>query len=57
MMMVIDYAAARGFDLCVRFAALMHDLGKGATPPDEWPRTTAMKALGAEADRGAVRSA
>jgi tRNA nucleotidyltransferase (CCA-adding enzyme) len=21
----------------VRFAALTHDLGKGATPPEEWP--------------------
>ena len=27
MMRVIDYAAARGFELPVRFAALMHDLG------------------------------
>jgi tRNA nucleotidyltransferase (CCA-adding enzyme) len=24
----------------VRFAALMHDLGKGETPPSEWPRHT-----------------
>jgi tRNA nucleotidyltransferase (CCA-adding enzyme) len=37
MMLVIDYAAERGFELPVRFAALMHDLGKGATPSDEWP--------------------
>ena len=37
MMLVIDYAAARGFDLPVRFAALMHDLGKGATSPAHWP--------------------
>ena len=37
MMLVIDYAAERGFELAVRFAALMHDLGKGATPPQDWP--------------------
>jgi tRNA nucleotidyltransferase (CCA-adding enzyme) len=37
MMLVIDYAAERGFELPVRFAALMHDLGKGATPSEAWP--------------------
>lgn len=38
VMMVIDYAARRRFDLPVRCAALLHDLGKGATPPAEWPK-------------------
>jgi tRNA nucleotidyltransferase (CCA-adding enzyme) len=38
IMLVIDYAATRRFELPVRFAALMHDLGKGATPPENWPR-------------------
>lgn len=38
VMMVVDYAARRGDSLPVRFAALMHDLGKGATPESEWPR-------------------
>lgn len=38
VMMVIDCAAARNFPLEVRFAALTHDLGKGTTPPAEWPR-------------------
>lgn len=38
VMMVIDYAAARQFSLPVRFAALMHDLGKGTTPQDLLPR-------------------
>jgi tRNA nucleotidyltransferase (CCA-adding enzyme) len=37
VMLVIDYAAERGFELPVRFAALMHDLGKGATPSEDWP--------------------
>jgi tRNA nucleotidyltransferase (CCA-adding enzyme) len=38
VMMVVDTAAARGHELPVRFAALLHDLGKGTTPPAEWPR-------------------
>lgn len=37
-MMVIDFAASRNYSLPVRFAALLHDLGKGVTPPEEWPR-------------------
>ncbi|MFC0136255.1 multifunctional CCA addition/repair protein [Massilia eurypsychrophila] len=46
MMLVIDYAASRGFDLAVRFAALMHDLGKGATPPAAWPSHHGHEGLG-----------
>jgi len=46
MMLVIDYAASRCFDLPVRFAALMHDLGKGATPPQHWPRHHGHEGLG-----------
>lgn len=38
VMMVIDHAATRQYSLEVRFAALMHDLGKGTTPPEQWPR-------------------
>ncbi|SFO14447.1 metal dependent phosphohydrolase [Nitrosospira briensis] len=38
VMMVIDYAASKNYSLAVRFAALTHDLGKGTTPPEEWPR-------------------
>lgn len=38
VMLVVDYAAAQGFDLPVRFAALMHDLGKGTTPIEMLPR-------------------
>jgi tRNA nucleotidyltransferase (CCA-adding enzyme) len=37
VMMVVDHAAARGYALAVRFAALVHDLGKGTTPVDAWP--------------------
>lgn len=38
VMLVIDYAARQDFSLPVRFAALMHDLGKGTTPKDMLPR-------------------
>ncbi len=38
VMMVIDYAASQNYALDVRFAALTHDLGKGTTPREEWPR-------------------
>ena len=48
MMMVIDYAADAGYELEVRFAALMHDLGKGITPPDAWPSHHGHEGLGIE---------
>ena len=38
VMMVVDLAARRGERIEVRFAAMTHDLGKGATPVDQWPR-------------------
>ncbi|WP_116139710.1 multifunctional CCA addition/repair protein [Trinickia diaoshuihuensis] len=38
VMMVVDHAAARGYALPVRFAALTHDLGKATTPDDVLPR-------------------
>ncbi len=46
MMLVIDYAAERGFELPVRFAALMHDLGKGATPEEHWPKHHGHEGMG-----------
>jgi len=46
MMLVIDYAAERGHPLEVRFAALMHDLGKGVTPQEQWPRHHGHEMLG-----------
>lgn len=36
--MVLDLAATMAAPLTVRFACLCHDLGKGSTPPEEWPR-------------------
>ena len=38
ILLVIDYAASRNVPLPVRFAALTHDLGKGETPRELWPR-------------------
>ena len=36
-LMVLAQAAALSDDPVVRFAALVHDLGKATTPPDRWP--------------------
>jgi tRNA nucleotidyltransferase (CCA-adding enzyme) len=36
-LMVIEQAANLSESLPIRFAAAVHDLGKGTTPPDEWP--------------------
>jgi len=38
LMMVLDMNAHLQTSLSVRVACLMHDLGKGTTPQDEWPR-------------------
>lgn len=38
VMMVIDYAAKQNHSLAVRFAAMVHDLGKGVTPAEHLPR-------------------
>jgi len=47
-MMVLDQAAALSDDTRVRFAALMHDLGKGVTPEESWPHHYDHEALGVE---------
>lgn len=38
VMLVLEQAAKLSDDPKVRFAALVHDLGKGTTPESEWPR-------------------
>lgn len=48
VMRVIDWAAQHGFSLAVRFAALTHDLGKGVTPPEQWPKHHGHEAKGVE---------
>ena len=45
-MMVLEQAARLSNDPAVRFAALVHDLGKGTTPQEEWPRHIAHEAHG-----------
>jgi len=37
-LMVLEMAARLSPDPAIRFAALLHDLGKGTTPRNEWPR-------------------
>lgn len=36
-MFVVDYASKETKDLSIRFSALVHDLGKGVTPKEEYP--------------------
>lgn len=48
VMMVVDYAARRQYKLEVRVAALLHDLGKGVTPSEQWPRHHGHEALSVE---------
>jgi len=38
LLLVLDLCARLNASLAVRFACLCHDLGKGSTPPDLWPR-------------------
>lgn len=45
-MLVLDQAAAMSDRLTVRWGALVHDLGKGTTPRDEWPRHIAHEKRG-----------
>ncbi len=51
-LMVLEQAARLTPDARVRFAALVHDLGKGTTPPSEWPSHHAHEHRGVELVRG-----
>jgi tRNA nucleotidyltransferase (CCA-adding enzyme) len=46
-MQVLEVAAQMSGDTTVRFAALVHDLGKGLTPRTEWPSHVGHEAAGA----------
>ncbi|HHQ41367.1 MAG TPA: multifunctional CCA addition/repair protein [Chromatiales bacterium] len=50
-LLVLDQAAALSPEPVVRYAALLHDLGKGVTPREEWPRHHGHEARGAELAR------
>jgi tRNA nucleotidyltransferase (CCA-adding enzyme) len=45
---VLDYAASQNFDLPVRFACLMHDVGKALSPKDMLPAHHGHEGAGAE---------
>jgi len=51
LMLVLDAAARLGAQLPARWAAALHDLGKGATPQDEWPRHIGHEERGVELAR------
>jgi len=46
VMMVLRCAARLSRSVTVRFAALMHDLGKARTPPEHWPSHRGHEELG-----------
>ena len=46
LLLCLDAVAAMGSHVRVRFAVLLHDLGKGQTPPEEWPRHVAHEMRG-----------
>ena len=51
-LMVLEQACILSSDPIVRFAALMHDLGKAKTPKDEWPRHIGHEQLGVAVIQG-----
>ena len=46
VMMCLEQAAKLSDDTVVRFATLMHDVGKGVTPKDKWPHHYGHEQLG-----------
>ncbi len=46
VMLSVDQAARLSPNPEVRFAALVHDVGKGLTPPEHWPRHIGHEAIG-----------
>ena len=47
LLLVLQMAAQLQAPLAVRYACLCHDLGKGSTPPEDWPRHIAHEARSA----------
>ena len=47
LMLVLDQCALLAAPLPVRWACLVHDLGKGTTPPEHWPRHLGHEGRGA----------
>ncbi len=46
IMLALAIAAQRQASLAVRYAVLLHDLGKALTPPEQWPAHHGHEALG-----------
>lgn len=51
-LMALTQAVRLGADVVTRFAVLVHDLGKGSTPIEEWPRHLCHEQRGADLVRG-----
>ena len=47
-LLALDQAVRLNADVATRFAVLVHDFGKGTTPPEEWPRHLGHEERGAE---------
>lgn len=54
-LMALDQATCLSPDTRVRFAALLHDLGKGETPREEWPRHIGHEIRGAKLVRALAK--
>ena len=54
-LMVLMQAARLSSDTRVRFAALLHDLGKGRTPQEQWPKHIGHEEQGADMVRAICR--
>ncbi|MFG6432834.1 multifunctional CCA addition/repair protein [Roseateles sp. LYH14W] len=52
LLMVLDQCALQHAPLTVRYACLCHDLGKGTTRPEEWPRHIAHETRSEKLARG-----
>ncbi len=48
LLLCLDQAVRLGLDIPARFAVLVHDLGKGLTPMDQWPRHIGHESRGAK---------
>jgi tRNA nucleotidyltransferase (CCA-adding enzyme) len=55
VLMCLDQAVQLSDDAAVRFAVLMHDVGKGLTPEDNWPHHYGHEKLGARSIEAACQ--
>ena len=55
ILLCLDQAARLSDDPVVRYATLLHDVGKGITDPDKWPSHIAHEMLGLKLQAGITR--